>query len=96
MADGLYVNGRAPRYRSRSCYRTRRSAAERVAMDPKRDFGLTALDRPRLDAVTRPLRPRRASPPHWLDRPRAIRRLALAVLLGCALCGVAVGALLAI
>jgi hypothetical protein len=86
----------APRYRPRACYRTRRSAAERVAVDPKRDFGLTALDRPRLDDATLPLRPRRAAPAHWLDRPRAIRRVALAVLLGCALTGAAVGALLAI
>ncbi|MCA9608095.1 MAG: hypothetical protein KC619_20945, partial [Myxococcales bacterium] len=67
----------APSYRPRACFRTRRSASERVALDPARDFGATALDRPRIDvAKIRPPRRRgRSAPPHWLERPGAIGRL---------------------
>ena len=88
---------RGPRYRCRASYRTRRSASERIALDPARDFGATALDRPRLDP--RLLARARSVPAlrvHWLDRPRAIRRLAACVLLACGAMGAVFGALVAL
>ncbi|MEZ4338104.1 MAG: hypothetical protein R3B82_15905 [Sandaracinaceae bacterium] len=96
-SDGVLVRTPTPRYRPRAAYRTRRSAAERVALDPTRDFGATALDRPRVDLPTLRLRACRVRPPgHWLERPGTLRRLVAAVLLGCAALGGAIGAVLAV
>lgn len=87
---------KTPRYRPRAAYRTRRSAAERVAIDPTRDFGATALDRPRIDVPTLRIRACRVAPPHWLDRPGALRRLVALVLLTCGVGGGAIGTVLAL
>ncbi len=85
-----------PRYRPRAAYRTRRSAGERVALDPTRDFGATALDRPLVDLETLRLRACRPPPRHWLDRPGAVRRLVAAVLGACAVGGGAIGTVVAL
>lgn len=87
---------RGPRYGSRARYRTRRSASERVALDPARDFGATALDRPRVDPSMFPPRSIPALEVHWLDQPGVVRRLAAAVLLACGAMGATLGALAAL
>lgn len=89
---------RPPTYAPRARYRTRRSASERVAIDPAKDFGATALDRPQIDIPIRPPRRTRARPPapRWYERRGVLLRLGVAVLSACAVAGCCAGGLLAL
>ena len=88
----------APRYKPRRHYRTRRSSRERVAIDPSRDLGATALDRPLVHVpAIAPPRTASARPPEEPPRlPVSLAWWVALVLLGCLLSGALFGAALAL